>query len=128
MSSKLNDRSILEIRDYEKSSGTGKTTLLSEASVISPEGCAAILWREKTKASLAASCLKLTAPELIELGIIDGKVKEPLGGAHRDPEGAANEIKRMLLDALDELSSFTVKELVDERYKKYRNMGVYREG
>ena len=97
-------------------------------SVISPEGCAAILWREKTKASLAASCLKLTAPELLELGIIDGKVKEPLGGAHRDPEGAASEIKRTLLEALDELASLTVKELVNERYKKYRNMGVYREG
>jgi acetyl-CoA carboxylase carboxyl transferase subunit alpha len=97
-------------------------------SVISPEGCAAILWRDKAKASLAASCLKLTAPELMELGIIDGKVKEPLGGAHRDLEGAAKEIKKTLLEALDELSSFTEKELVQERYNKYRNMGVYREG
>ena len=97
-------------------------------SVISPEGCAAILWREKTKAPNAATCLKLSAPELVELGIIDGKVKEPLGGAHRDPQGAGNEIKKILLAALDELSSLTVKELVDSRYKKFRNMGVYKEG
>ncbi len=97
-------------------------------SVISPEGCAAILWRERTKAPLAAENLKLTAPELIELGIIDAQVKEPLGGAHRDPEKAAKAIKKTLLSALDELSGLTVKELVDQRYKKYRDIGVYREG
>lgn len=97
-------------------------------SVISPEGCAAILWRERSKAPLAAECLKLTAPELIDLGIIDGQVKEPLGGAHRAPEKAAKEIKKTLLKALDDLSSVTVKELLDGRYKKYRNIGDYREG
>jgi acetyl-CoA carboxylase carboxyl transferase subunit alpha len=97
-------------------------------SVISPEGCAAILWREKAKAKDAATCLKLSATELVGLGIIDGKVKEPLGGAHRDAQGAADELKKTLLAALDELASLTVKELVDSRYKKYRNMGVYKEG
>lgn len=97
-------------------------------SVISPEGCAAILWREKGKAPLAASCLKLSATELVELGIIDGKVKEPLGGAHRDAHGTCDEIKKTLMSALDELSSLTVDELVDARYRKFRNMGVYREG
>lgn len=97
-------------------------------SVISPEGCAAILWREKTKAPMAASCLKLSAKELVELGIIDGRVKEPLGGAHRDPQAMAKELKKTLVSALDELSSFTVKELTDLRYEKYRNIGVYKEG
>jgi acetyl-CoA carboxylase carboxyl transferase subunit alpha len=97
-------------------------------SVISPEGCAAILWREKSKASLAASCLKLSATELLELGIIDGKVKEPLGGAHRDAQSTCDEIKKTLISALDELSSLTVNELVDARYQKFRNMGVYKEG
>jgi len=97
-------------------------------SVISPEGCAAILWRESSKTPSAAEALKLTAPELLELGIIDGMIPEPLGGAHRDPQTTANEIKKTVLQNIEELSKFTPDELVEARYRKYRNMGVYREG
>lgn len=97
-------------------------------SVISPEGCAAILWRERSKAPSAAQALKLTADELLELGIIDGKVKEPLGGAHRNPQAAADEIKNTIVAALDELSGLSKEELTEARYNKYREMGVYKEG
>jgi len=96
-------------------------------SVISPEGCAAILWRERTKATLAASCLKLTAPELLELGIIEGMVPEPLGGAHRDPEMTAKAIKDIILKSIKELSALTEEELISERYAKYRNIGEFKE-
>lgn len=97
-------------------------------SVISPEGCAAILWRERSKAPLAAAALKLTAQELRTLGVIDGIVPEPLGGAHRNPDLTAGEIKRILLKDLDELLKLTPEELVNARYRKYRDMGVYVEG
>ena len=96
-------------------------------SVISPEGCAAILWKDRTKASSAAMALKLTAPELIELGIIDGMIPEPLGGAHRNPEDTAREIKTVIQRELNSLMKLSDDELVDQRYNKYRNMGVYRE-
>lgn len=97
-------------------------------SVISPEGCAAILWRDRAKAPSAATCLKLTAPELLELGIIDGMIKEPLGGAHREPEETAMRIKAAILKNLSELSKLPVDELVQARYEKYRRIGVYKEG
>ena len=97
-------------------------------SVISPEGCAAILWRERTKASLAAKCLKLTAPELLELGIIDGVVPEPLGGAHRNLTETAANMKKIIIKSLDELSRLDPDTLIDERYKKYREIGVFKEG
>ena len=97
-------------------------------SVISPEGCAAILWRERSKAPLAAQCLKLTAPELLELKIIDGMIEEPLGGAHRNPELAAAQIKETIIESIKELSALTGDELRESRYKKYRDMGVYKEG
>ncbi len=96
-------------------------------SVISPEGCAAILWKDRTKASSAAMALKLTAPELIELGIIDGMIPEPLGGAHRKPEETAQEIKTVIQRELSALMKLSEDELTDQRYKKFRNMGVYRE-
>ncbi len=97
-------------------------------SVISPEGCAAILWRERSKAPSAAKALKLTAPELLELGIIDGMIPEPLGGAHRQPGLVAEEIKKTIVRNLKELSELPAEELVEGRYKKYRDMGVYKEG
>ncbi len=96
-------------------------------SVISPEGCAAILWKERSKAPDAATALRLTAPELMELGIIDGIVPEPLGGAHRSPEETAQGIKTKLTESLEELSSKSVEELLEARYNKFRNMGVYKE-
>lgn len=96
-------------------------------SVISPEGCAAILWRDRAKAPTAAAALKLTAPELMKLGVIDGIVKEPLGGAHRDPAAAAEELKKTIIKNLAELSRMKPEDLVEARYKKYRDIGVYKE-
>jgi acetyl-CoA carboxylase carboxyl transferase subunit alpha len=97
-------------------------------SVISPEGCAAILWRDRAKAPSAAKALKLTAPELKQLGIIDGVISEHLGGAHRNPEKTAGEIKKAILKSLDELSAMDRDELIEQRYGKFRNIGVYKEG
>lgn len=97
-------------------------------SVISPEGCAAILWRDRAKSELAADALKLTGPDLIRLKIVDGVVPEPPCGAHRDWGKAAGQLKKSVLSALQELSSKTKEELVEERYTKYRNIGVWKEG
>ncbi|MBF0254767.1 MAG: acetyl-CoA carboxylase carboxyltransferase subunit alpha, partial [Candidatus Omnitrophica bacterium] len=92
-------------------------------SVISPEGCAAILWKDYTRAPEAASALKLTARDLVELGVIDGMIKEPMGGAHYDPEAAAQEIKRTVLKCFDELGALQVETLTAQRYEKFRKMG-----
>jgi acetyl-CoA carboxylase carboxyl transferase subunit alpha len=97
-------------------------------SVISPEGCAAILWRERSKASMAAKALKLTAQELLELGIIDGIIPEPIGGAHRNIQETAAGIKKVMLASLEELSGMTADDLVESRYKKYRGIGAFKEG
>lgn len=96
-------------------------------SVISPEGCAAILWKENSKAPEAALALKLTARELFEMKLIDKIIPEPLGGAHRDFEQTAENIRESINLALDELSKFSKKELIEERYKKFRKMGIFRE-
>ena len=94
-------------------------------SVISPEGCAAILWRDGNKAAEAAEAMKLTASDVLRLGIIDKVVEEPLGGAHRDPESAARVIEQHLLSTLDELASIPIDRLLEERYNRYRTLGVY---
>lgn len=92
-------------------------------SVISPEGCAAILWKDRLKAPEAAEVLKLTAKDLLGLGLIDEEIPEPLGGAHRDPEKAAQNIKKVIKKALKELKSIPEKELLRLRYEKFRKMG-----
>ncbi|MEE8574078.1 MAG: acetyl-CoA carboxylase carboxyltransferase subunit alpha [Thermodesulfobacteriota bacterium] len=97
-------------------------------SVISPEGCAAILWKERSKAPNAAEALKLTGEELVDLGVIDGTIPEPLGGAHRDPEETAAEVKKTIVENLEELLKLSTDELLEARYNKFRNMGVYKEG
>lgn len=96
-------------------------------SVISPEGCAAILWKENSKTPEAAQALKLTARDLLELKLIDGLVAEPLGGAHRDFEQTAENIRKIVTNALEELKALSKKELLDERHAKFRRMGVFRE-
>jgi acetyl-CoA carboxylase carboxyl transferase subunit alpha len=96
-------------------------------SVISPEGCAAILWGEATKASEAAELMRITAPDLLKLGVIDGIVPEPIGGAHRSWEETAENLRGPLRDALWELRSRTTEELVGERYEKFRKIGVFQE-
>jgi acetyl-CoA carboxylase carboxyl transferase subunit alpha len=95
--------------------------------VISPEGCASILWKENTEEarSKAASALKLTAPDLFELGVIDEVIGEPVGGAHEDWDGTAKLLKESLSRNLAELDQRSVSELLDGRYAKYRKMGAW---
>jgi acetyl-CoA carboxylase carboxyl transferase subunit alpha len=93
-------------------------------SVISPEGCAAILWKDSAKAPEAAAALKLTAQDLLGMGLIDQIVAEPLGGAHRDPRQTAATLKNIILSDLAELSALKKEDLLKARYKKFRNMGV----
>jgi len=94
-------------------------------SVISPEGCAAIMWRDSSKAETAAVALKITATDLKELGIIDEIVAEPEGGAHNDYEEAARLLDVVLDRQLVKLTNEPVKDLLETRYKKFRNMGQY---
>jgi len=94
-------------------------------SVISPEGCASILWRDSGKAEAAAEALKITGHDLMELDLIDGIVPEPEGGAHEDHEGAARLLDPLLLLAVEQLSSIPVMELLDKRYQRFRNMGRF---
>lgn len=96
-------------------------------SVISPEGCAAILWKDNAKSPDAAQVLKLTAHDLLEFGVIDEIVKEPLGGAHRDFEATAISLGDAIERALKRLAKMTPKELVENRYQKFRNMGAFAE-
>jgi acetyl-CoA carboxylase carboxyl transferase subunit alpha len=94
-------------------------------SVISPEGCASILWRDPAKAELAATALKITAQELIELGLIDQIVREPDGGAHFDHDAAAALLAPALERSLFELSSLSTADLLAQRYEKFRQMGQF---
>jgi acetyl-CoA carboxylase carboxyl transferase subunit alpha len=94
-------------------------------SVISPEGCASILWRDSTKAEAAAEALKITARDLNELGIIDEIIPEPEGGAHLDHEASAVSVGRALDRSLRELLSLTPRELLQQRYEKFRRMGLF---
>ena len=95
--------------------------------VISPEGCASILWRDASKASEAAEALKITAPDLMKFDIIDGDIKEPLGGAHHDYNAMAQELKKTVMSAIDELSKMSKAELKSSRYDKFRKMGAFLE-
>ena len=96
-------------------------------SVISPEGCAAILWKDRAQAPKAAEALKLNAPNLKELAVVDEVIPEPLGGAHNNPAAAAGALKLSLIRHLAELSTKPVDKLLDERYERYRALGQYRE-
>ncbi|MEN3044003.1 MAG: acetyl-CoA carboxylase carboxyltransferase subunit alpha [Candidatus Hydrothermales bacterium] len=97
-------------------------------SVISPEGCAAILFRDSSKAEKAAKYLKLTSSDLIELGIIDGIIEEPLGGAHRDPFFVYKNVKDIILNDLEELKNYSISEIKERRIKKYLKIKFIREG
>ncbi|MDP2913700.1 MAG: acetyl-CoA carboxylase carboxyltransferase subunit alpha [Candidatus Omnitrophota bacterium] len=96
-------------------------------SVISPEGCAAILWKERSKSPDAAAALKLTAKDLYEMKIIDGIIKEPLGGAHRNPQEAAENIKKIIKKDLAALKDISKDKLLDNRYARIRSIGVFKE-
>ncbi len=94
-------------------------------SVISPEGCAAILWKDGAKAPEAAEVLKLTAQDLLQFGIIDEIIPEPLGGAHRDPQMTAQNLKNSLLGHLKELKSLNKEITLNLRYQKFRKIGIF---
>lgn len=96
-------------------------------SVIPPEGCAAILWRDRKFAETAANALKLGARELLDQGIADEVIEEPLGGAHRDPDAAAEAIREAISRHLAELCALSTETLLENRYQKYRAIGPYRE-
>ena len=97
-------------------------------SVISPEGCAGILWKSQSAADKAAQALKFTSKDLLKLGVIDEIVPEPLGGAHRNHRAMAMTLKGSISAALDELTQIPVEELLDRRYEKFRRIGVFDEG
>lgn len=97
-------------------------------SVISPEGCASILWRDASMALEAAENLRITAKQLKEMGIIDDIIPEPLGGAHNDYETTAKNIKEYIQNHLKKLLKMSSEELVEQRYQKFRQMGRYQEG
>jgi acetyl-CoA carboxylase carboxyl transferase subunit alpha len=107
-----------------------KVAMLEHAyySVISPEGCAGILWKSHTYADQAARALKITSKDLLRLGVIDDIIEEPLGAAHRDHHQMAARLKMYLLKSVRELSAKPLDELVNNRYEKFRRMGVFLEG
>jgi acetyl-CoA carboxylase carboxyl transferase subunit alpha len=110
--------------------GVGNRVLMQENaiySVISPEGCASILWRDTNKAPEAAEAMKITAPDLSELGVVDEVVREPMGGAHRDHKRAASLLRRAIRRHLNELLKMSPDQLVEQRYQKFRRMGVFTE-
>jgi acetyl-CoA carboxylase carboxyl transferase subunit alpha len=111
--------------------GVGNRVLMLENSVysvISPEGCASILFRDATKADKAADALRLTAKDLMEMNVIDELVPEPAGGAHRDHVKAAENLAKVLRKNLAELSQLSGDELVQDRYQKFRALGVFSGG
>ena len=108
--------------------GVGDRTLMLEYSVystISPEGCASILWKDAGKAKDAAEQLGMTAPRLKSLGLIDKVIREPIGGAHRNPTQMGKRLKAVLLNELDKLDKLSVEELLEQRYKRLRSYGAY---
>ena len=110
--------------------GVGNRVFMLEYSVysvISPEGCAAILWKDQGRKSEAAEALRLTAPEVARLGVLDGVIPEPLGGAHTDVKTACRMVGDQLERALDELSDLSSEDLVADRYRKFRALGAFEE-
>ncbi len=103
-----------------------KVLILEHAyyTVISPEGCASILWRDGSMTNTAAEALKITGPDLMQFNIVDGIIKEPLGGAHCNHQEIAVELKKAIGESLDELKKFSPKELKENRYNKFRNLGI----
>jgi len=107
--------------------GVGDRVLMlqySIYSVISPEGCASILWKSAEKASLAADAMNLTADRILQLGLVDGVIPEPLGGAHRNIDQMAQSIKKELVKQLDQLQTRPINKLVDDRYQRIMSYGL----
>lgn len=111
--------------------GVGDRILMLENavySVITPEGCAAILWKDQEKVEEAAKALRLTSQDLFNLGLIDEIIPEPRGGAHKDPEQTALNIKERIIKHLEELKKISPTEVAEKRYKKYRGIGKFKRG
>ena len=109
--------------------GVGDCTVMlqySTYSVITPEGCASILWKSTERAKDAADALAITAPRLLELGLIDKVVREPLGGAHRDPHSMAVRLKAVLLNQLAALERSDSNGLLEQRYRRMRRYGAFK--
>lgn len=109
--------------------GVGDVVMMMEYaiySVISPEGCAAILWGDRSKAEEAAEALKLTAPDLLKIGVIDGIIPEPTGGAHRNPLAAGESLKQAIIANLDDIKKLPMSVVLERRLEKYSRMGSYR--
>jgi acetyl-CoA carboxylase carboxyl transferase subunit alpha len=107
--------------------GLGDRVLMLEYavySVISPEGCAAILWKDQEKKSQAAEAMRVTAPDLLELGVVDEIVPEPPGGAHADPAAAIEAVGNAIDKALSSIEKVPIEKLLDERYRRFRSLGV----
>ncbi len=104
-----------------------KVMMLEHAyyTVISPEGCASILWRDAAMYAKAAEALKITSKDLLKLGIIDAEIKEPLGGAHKNPEQTSKNMKNAIIKAFEELEGMTPEQLKEDRYNKFRAMGKF---
>lgn len=108
--------------------GVGDRILMMENtwySVISPEGCSAILWGDSTKAEQAADAMKLTASDLVELGVVDKVIEEPVGGAHQNYDEAARILKNSIQEELKALEKISISQLIDARVEKYAKMGFY---
>ena len=109
--------------------GVGDEILMMEYaiySVISPEGCASILWRDTAQAETAAEMMKITAVDLKKFGVVDRTIPEPLGGAHRDHKAAAEAVRIAVVESLTRLRTLSVRQLLDHRYAKFRDIGVIR--
>ncbi len=110
--------------------GVGNKVMIMENayySVITPEGCAAILWKDRAYSAKAAEALKLTAADLLKLKLVDGIIEEPLGGAHKDYDAAAEKLKKAILKALKEFEGYTPEQLKEQRYKRFRDVKFYTE-
>ena len=96
-------------------------------SVISPRGCASILWKDASREMEAANISRITADDLLQFGVCEVIIKEPLGGAHTNPQQMAESISEYLFDAVDRLSKIPLAKLLDSRYNKFRKIGVFEE-
>lgn len=106
--------------------GIGNKVLIMENayySVISPEGCAGIIWKDGSRAPEAAEAMKITASHLMELSVVDGVIKEPVGGAHKDHDSAAKFFKDAVIEQFKELGQLSEKEILDQRYQRFRDLG-----
>ena len=106
--------------------GIGNSVLIMENayySVISPEGCAGIIWKDGSRGPEAAEAMKITSTDLLKLGVVDEIIKEPLGGAHKNTDEAAKSLKKSLVKHLEELGKLSEEELMDQRYERFRKLG-----